>query len=265
MCGLCKRTFTDKSTLRRHTSIHDPDTPWKTYLVVLEGNVETKKPKSSTKGKADKEDEALLEKNGTFGKSPTPLQDKSDGVNSAPVPSGAVSLPPDWTSHGAITLVSQDGITVIHTDVAPGTHLPIVTADSTGANVISIDSSAIQVPFSIPVTMSSEAPSTSLSVPTLSVPVSGVPLAPATPAVSPPSVLEEAASQTILAAVSDAVTLPPDIQAVIVDDEACERDQRAAERTKEKRPDGDEPTAEAETDESPHPPSVEEVHPTLFK
>ncbi|TMS12372.1 GDNF-inducible zinc finger protein 1 [Larimichthys crocea] len=54
MCGLCRRTFTDKSTLRRHTMIHDSDAPWKTYLVVLEGNVEDKKPKTPTKGKTEK-------------------------------------------------------------------------------------------------------------------------------------------------------------------------------------------------------------------
>ncbi|CAN9507674.1 unnamed protein product [Ophioblennius macclurei] len=250
MCGLCKRTFTDKSTLRRHTTIHDPDTPWKTYLVVLEGNVEKKKPKSPTKGKAEKEKAAPTEKKSTPRKSPVaaaPCEDKADGLTSVQIPAGQVTLPADWTSHGAIALVSHGGITVIHTDVPSGTHLqPIVTTDATGANVISIDGSAIQVPFSIPVTVSAEAPSTSLTVPTLSGPVSDSLLATvsAVPAVaSAPSVLEAAASQTILAPVSNAVTLPPDIQAVIVDDEACEREQRASDQSEENQP-----TAEPEKD-----------------
>ncbi|XP_029966031.1 GDNF-inducible zinc finger protein 1 isoform X2 [Salarias fasciatus] len=248
MCGLCKRTFTDKSTLRRHTTIHDPDTPWKTYLVVLEGNVEKKKPKSPTKGKTEKEKAAPAEKNSAPRKSPAaaaaaPGQDKADGMNPVPVPTGQVTLPPDWTGHGAIALVSHGGITVIHTEVPSGTHLrPLMTADGTGANVISIDGSAIQVPFSIPVTVSSEAPSTSLSVPALSEPVPDGLLA-TVGAVSTPSVLEAAASQTILAPVSNAIALPPDIQAVIVDGEACERDE-----SEERQPEGDEPAAEPEED-----------------
>ncbi|XP_030052155.1 GDNF-inducible zinc finger protein 1 [Microcaecilia unicolor] len=37
MCNACGRTFTDKSTLRRHTSTHDKNTPWKSFLVVVDG------------------------------------------------------------------------------------------------------------------------------------------------------------------------------------------------------------------------------------
>lgn len=37
MCNACGRTFTDKSTLRRHTAIHDKNTPWKSFLVIVEG------------------------------------------------------------------------------------------------------------------------------------------------------------------------------------------------------------------------------------
>lgn len=40
MCIACQRTFTDKSTLRRHTSIHDKNTPWKSFLVVLDPKAE---------------------------------------------------------------------------------------------------------------------------------------------------------------------------------------------------------------------------------
>lgn len=38
MCNACGRTFTDKSTLRRHTSIHDKNTPWKSFLVIVDGS-----------------------------------------------------------------------------------------------------------------------------------------------------------------------------------------------------------------------------------
>ncbi|XP_030576975.1 GDNF-inducible zinc finger protein 1 [Archocentrus centrarchus] len=235
MCGLCKRTFTDKSTLRRHTVIHDSDAPWKTYLVVLEGNVEEKKPRFPTKPKTEKA--ASGEKKSTARKSTSAAaaaaaDDDDDKVHtdSLVVPSEPVTIPSEWTSHGAIALVSHGtigGITVIHTEVSPGTQIqPIVTTDGTGASVIS----AVPFPFSLPVSvahtvpLSSEVPSTSLSVPTLSVPVSDGFLASVTeiPTVSTSSVLEAAASQTILAPVSDSKasseteSLPPNIQTVVV-------------------------------------------------
>uniref|UniRef100_A0A3Q3M9B5 GDNF-inducible zinc finger protein 1 n=1 Tax=Mastacembelus armatus TaxID=205130 RepID=A0A3Q3M9B5_9TELE len=201
MCGLCSRTFTDKSTLRRHTMIHDSHAPWKNYLVVLEGNVE--KPKSPTKGKTEKAD--------------------------------TVTLPSEWTSHGPIALVSHSalgGITVIHTEVPPGSQIqPIVTTETTGTSIISLDGSAIPVPFSIPVSMahpiSSDAASSSLSVPSV-LSVSDRTFA---SAVSTTSVLEAAASQTILApvseinATSETAILQPNIQTVIVADKVCEKEQ----------------------------------------
>eukprot|EP00064_Thunnus_orientalis_P011548 superscaffoldBa00001676_g11579 len=178
------------------------------------------------------------------------------------VPAEPVTLPPDWTSHGAIALVSHGtlgGITVIHTEMPPGTQIqPIVTTDSTGASVISLDGSAIPVPFSIPVSMaqpiplSSEASSTSLSVPTLSVPVSDGALASVsvTPIVSTSSVLEAGASQTILAPVSEmkgtseADILQPNIQTVIVSDKMCEKEQTAAIQNDGQQRTADEPLAE---------------------
>ncbi|XP_022050373.1 GDNF-inducible zinc finger protein 1 [Acanthochromis polyacanthus] len=234
MCGLCKRTFTDKSTLRRHTMVHDSDAPWKTYLVVLEGNVEEKKPKSPTNRKTEKagtgEKQSAARKSsaasGAAGKTQT---------DSIVVPAEPVTLPSDWTSHGAIALVSHGalgGITVIHTEVPPGTQIqPIVATDGTGASIISLDGPTIPVPFSLPVSMAhglplTDAASTSLSVSSLSVPVSDSLLASVSeiPTVSTSSVLEAAASQTILAPVSDAKaiseteTLHPNIQTVIVTD-----------------------------------------------
>ncbi|XP_010731528.3 GDNF-inducible zinc finger protein 1 [Larimichthys crocea] len=247
MCGLCRRTFTDKSTLRRHTMIHDSDAPWKTYLVVLEGNVEDKKPKTPTKGKTEKA--GAGEKKSTMRKSDTGAGTAGSPsithTDSTVVQAEQVTIPSEWTTHGAIALVSHGtlgGITVIHTEVAPGTQIqPIVTTDSTGASVISLDGSAIPVPFSIPVSMahqiplSSEASTISLSVPTLSVPVSDGTLASVSeiPTVSTSSVLEAAASQTILApaseikATSETDILPPDIQTVIVDDKICGKEQTA--------------------------------------
>ncbi|KAG7240188.1 hypothetical protein INR49_027228 [Caranx melampygus] len=226
-CDSCTKTFKRKKDVVRHQrQIHDTDAPWKNYLVVLEGNVEDKKPKSPTKGKTEKAAER---------KTSARKSTSATGVAGAVVllvllP---VTIPSEWTSHGAIALVSHStlgGITVIHTEVPPGTQIqPIMTTDSTGASVISLDGSSISVPFSIPVSMahptplSSEASSTSLSVPSvLSVPVSEAMLASVTeiPTVSTSSVLEAAVSQTILAPVSDTKTssemdiVPPSIQTI---------------------------------------------------
>uniref|UniRef100_A0A3P9PR14 GDNF inducible zinc finger protein 1 n=1 Tax=Poecilia reticulata TaxID=8081 RepID=A0A3P9PR14_POERE len=224
MCGLCKRTFTDKSTLRRHTMIHGSDVPWKTYLVVLEGNVEEKKPKSPTKEKGGSE-----EKRSTASKSsssPVPTVHAVDDADKSSteavvVPTEPLTLPADWARHGAITLVSHGGggaIAVIHTEVPPGTQIQPI-----GTSTITLDGSAIAMPFSIPVsvaqTLSSEAPSGSLSVPTLSVPVSETLLA---SDISTTSLLEAAAAQTVLAPSSESNTtsesdkLHPDIETVIV-------------------------------------------------
>ncbi|XP_073349568.1 uncharacterized protein gzf1 [Pagrus major] len=263
MCGLCRRTFTDKSTLRRHTMIHDSDAPWKTYLVVLEGNVEDKKPKTPTKGKTEKtgagEKKSTTRKSGGgaaaagTGAAGSPAKIQSDSIV---VPAEPVTIPSEWTTHGAIALVSHGslgGITVIHTEMPPGTQIqPIVTTDSTGASVISIDGSAI--PFSIPVSMaqpiplSSEASNISLSVPTLSVSDGTLASVSVIPTVSTSSVLEAAASQTILAPVSETKAtseteiLQPDIKTVIVVDEVCRKEQTAAGQRRTE----DNPLAESE-------------------
>lgn len=246
-----------------HLQIHDSDAPWKTYLVVLEGNVEDKKPKSPSKGKTDKA--GAGEKKSSARKSGAAASTAAGKTNteSIVVPAEPVTLPSEWTGHGAIALVSHgalSGITVIHTEVPPGTQIqPIMTTDGTGASVISLDGSAIPVPFSIPVSMahpiplSSEASSTCLSVPSvLSVPVSDGTLTSVSeiPAVSASSVLEAAASQTILAPVSEAKAtsemdiLPPNIQTVIVSDKVCGKEQTAAVQS-----DGQQRTADNSLDE----------------
>ncbi|XP_078130425.1 uncharacterized protein gzf1 isoform X1 [Sander vitreus] len=252
MCGLCSRTFTDKSTLRRHTLIHDSDAPWKTYLVVLEGNVEDKKTRTPTKGKTEKagarEKKNTARKSGGGAATGTGTAGGPDKTltDSFVVPSESITLPSEWTSHGAIAVVNHGplgAITVIHTEMPSGTQIqPIVTTDSTGASIISLDGSAIPVPFSIPVSTAhsiplySEASSTSLSTPTLSVSVSDGTLAPVSevPNVSTSSVLDAAASQTILAPVSETKAtseteiLQPDIQTVIVGEDAGGRKPTAA-------------------------------------
>lgn len=156
----------------------------------------------------------------------TEAVDSSDKIHtdSILVPAGPVPLPPEWTTHGAITLVSHGTsgeITVIHTDMTPRTQMqPIVTTEDTETRVISLDASAIPVPFTIPMSlaqpipMSSETSTISLSVPTLSIPVSdamSVSIS-ETPTISTSSVLEAVASHTILAPVSEShVTSEVDI------------------------------------------------------
>lgn len=227
--------------------IHDSDAPWKTYLVVLEGNVEEKKPRSPTKIKTEKagpgENKSAPRKSAATAAGDAPDAAGKTHIDSIVIPSEPVAVPAEWTSHGAITLVSHStigGITVIHTDVTPGTQLqPIVATDNTGTSVISLDGSAIPVPFPLPVSMahsvplSCEAPSTSLSVPTLSVPVSEGFLASVSqiPGVSTSSVLEAAASQTILAPVSDSKAasdtepLDPNIQTMVIGKNDCGKNQ----------------------------------------
>ncbi len=256
---LCFKYFDPSDCCESNSSfniqIHDQDAPWKTYLVVLEGNVEDKKSKTPTKGKTEKAEAGKKKSTarksdgggGGDGAAVAAVAAAAAGTgtgtagdpgkthpDSIVVPAEPVTLPSEWTSHGAIALVSHSalgGITVIHTEVPPGTQIqPIVTTDSTGTSVISLDGSAIPVPFSIPVSMahtiplSSEAPSITVSIPTISVPVSDgtLPSVSDTPTVSTSSVLEAAASQTILAPVSE--TKPtsetdisePNIQTVVV-------------------------------------------------
>ncbi|XP_034006649.1 GDNF-inducible zinc finger protein 1 [Trematomus bernacchii] len=240
MCGLCRRTFTDKSTLRRHTMIHDSTAPWKTYLVVLEGNVEDKKPKSPTKGKTEKagakEKRSTAKKNNVAAAASENTHTDSFEMSSEPV-----ILPPEWTGHGAIALVSHGalgGITVIHTEMPPGTQIqPIITTDSTGASVISIDGSGI--PFSIPVSIAHSLPmyseaSMSLSTSTVVSPVSDGPFTSEIQTISTSSVLEAAVSQTILApvletkATSQADISQPDLLTVVIGNGVCPNELTAA-------------------------------------
>lgn len=221
--------------------IHDSEAPWKTYLVVLEGNIEDKKTKSPPKGKVEKA--GAGEKKATARKSIAPAV-ADDGTSTADssakthtdsvlVPGVPVTLPSDWTTHGAIAVVSHgavSGITVIHTDVPPGTQLqPIVTTEGMATGVISLDTSAIPVPFSIPVPIAHPIPlSSEASTISLSVPVSDGTSAsvPASSTICKPSVLE-AASKIILAPVSESSAtsqvddFPSDIQSVVVADH-CE-------------------------------------------
>lgn len=183
MCSMCGRTFTDKSTVRRHTMTHDKQTPWKNFLVVLEGNVEdrSKKPKGSSQ-KKDKAATAVLESHAH--------QDDTGKPQEVVTVSGEpVTISGDWPGPRTIALVSHTalgGLTVIQTEVPAGTQLqPLVTTD--GTSVISLDASAVgmpvTVPFSIPISVAhsiSVSPSISGSVPiTVTGHVSDAILAPA--------------------------------------------------------------------------------------
>ncbi|XP_007229765.3 GDNF-inducible zinc finger protein 1 [Astyanax mexicanus] len=166
MCSVCGRTFTDKSTVRRHAMTHDKDTPWKNYLVVLEGNVEDRiktQKGSSDKNKAEEinEEEHNQEEK----------QSEDQTQEIVTVSEEPVTISGDWAGPGTIALVSHGALgslAVIQTEVPAGTQLqPIVAAD--GASVISLDSSTVgipvTVPFSIPISVAhSISESTALTV-----------------------------------------------------------------------------------------------------
>lgn len=186
------------------------------------------KPRSPTKGKTEKagagEKKSSRKSVSTaagcaaLGTPGTP----ETNTDSIVVSAEPVTIPSDWSSQGAIALVSHGTlgeITVIHTEVRPGTQIqPIVTTDTAGTSIISLDGSAIPVPFSIPVSMAHSLPvssdSSSLSVPSvLSVPLQDLPEIPA----STPSVLEA----------SEAEILQPHVQTVTVSEEPSENEQTA--------------------------------------
>lgn len=163
---------------------HDKQTPWKNYLVVLEGNVEdrAKKPKGSSQ-KKHKASAAVSE-----AQAPESNAQKTQEVLA--VSGEPVTISGDWAGPGTIALVSHTalgGLTVIQTEVPAGTQLqPLVTTD--GTSVISLDASAVgmpvTVPFSIPISVTHSigvSPSISSSVPiTVTSHVSDAILAPAT-------------------------------------------------------------------------------------
>ena len=135
--------------------------------MVLQGNVESKKPRQSSKGESSGAGGSQAKAEGDAGagseaaaseEAKAQVQGQVQGQGQAPaeaimVPGQPVALPADWASHGTIALVSHGsmgGITVIHTEMPPGTQLqPIVTTDATGTSVISLDGATIQVPFSM--------------------------------------------------------------------------------------------------------------------
>ncbi|KAJ0027076.1 hypothetical protein NQD34_018076 [Periophthalmus magnuspinnatus] len=217
MCSMCHRTFTDKSTLRRHTTTHASDAPWTSFLVVLDGNIEDRKPPTEIKNKPPK---TVDKKN----KKSNNREDDEDAKNpnkSETTETSTITVPSDWASHGAIALVSHTalgGITVIHTEIPAGTKLqPIVTTDSTGASVLSLDNSAITVPFSLAANVAQSISTT--TIPTVSVSDGTLAIVTDSQTISSPSVLEVAASQTILASESDSKANEEDMLAPNVETE----------------------------------------------
>ncbi|XP_073672809.1 GDNF-inducible zinc finger protein 1 [Garra rufa] len=216
MCSMCGRTFTDKSTVRRHTLTHDKQTPWKNYLVVLEGNVEdrAKKPKGSSQ-KKDKASAAVSEVQ-------APESDAQKTQEVVAVSGEPVTISGDWAGPGTIALVSHTalgGLTVIQTEVPAGTQLqPLVTTD--GTSVISLDASAVgmpvTVPFSIPISVAHSIGVSSISgsVPiTVTSHVSDAILAPATTAATS----EATENGLVSAAVDECVS----VQSVVVGETDC--------------------------------------------
>ncbi len=130
---------------------HDKQTPWKNFLVVLEGNVENRAKKP--KGSSQKKDKAST----ASSKAQAP---ESNVQKTQEVLAGSaepVTISGDWAGPGTIALVSHTalgGLTVIQTEIPAGTQLqPLVTTDG----VISLDASAVgmpvTVPFSIPISV----------------------------------------------------------------------------------------------------------------
>ncbi|XP_058235298.1 GDNF-inducible zinc finger protein 1 [Hemibagrus wyckioides] len=147
MCSMCGRTFTDKSTVRRHTLTHDKDTPWKNYLVVLEGNVEERVKKA--KGSSVRKDKAAVNAD-----EHQAAEDQTEvkTQETVSIPEEPVTISGDWADPGTIAVVSHGtlaNLTVIQTEVPPGTQLqPIVTGN--GASVISLESSTVGIPVALP-------------------------------------------------------------------------------------------------------------------
>ncbi|XP_018599023.2 GDNF-inducible zinc finger protein 1 [Scleropages formosus] len=169
MCVLCNRTFTDKSTIRRHTMTHDKDTPWRNYIVVLKGNMESGSKRMKQGHAAEKNEKSVAQGSAnTEERSP----EKGPVEETATVKAEPINVSGDWstTGHSAIALVSHAALgsfTVIQTEVHGPQLEPVVNAD----------------PMSHPVTVSIPLPvslSVPVSAPPLSVPVS-VPLSVCTP------------------------------------------------------------------------------------
>lgn len=196
---------------------HDKQTPWKNYLVVLQGNVEdrAKKPKGSSQKKekaaaAVSEAQALQ---GDVGKTQEVVATIGEPV----------TISGDWAGSGTIALVS--GLTVIQTEVPSGTLQPLVTSD--GTSVISLDASAIgmPVPFSIPISVAHSIASGSVPI-SIAGHVSDAILESSTNAET--SGADEAENILASAAVEECVT----VQAVTVEETDCmETQQEVGENT----------------------------------
>lgn len=197
---------------------HDKDTPWKNYLVVLEGNLEerVKKPKGSSGRKEKAADEHQA------------VEDQTDTKTQemVPVPEEPVTISGDWADPGTITVVSHGtlgNLTVIQTEVPPGTQLqPLVTAD--GASVISLESSTVGIPvalpFSIPISVAHSISGSASLTGTLALSepasVSDAILAPATSAAPVATVTEGILSpvEVTLSTSSECVTAQSEVEQV---------------------------------------------------
>lgn len=194
---------------------HDKDTPWKNYLVVLEGNLEERVKKS--KGSPVRKEKAAVnsDEHQAVGD-----QNDTKAQETVCVPEEPVTISGDWADPGTITVVSHGtlgNLTVIQTEVPHGTQLqPIVTAD--GASVISLESSTVGIPvalpFSIPISVSASLTGTvTLSEPA---PVSDAILAPAASVAPVATVTEGILSpvEVTLSTSSECVTAQSEVEQV---------------------------------------------------
>ncbi|KPP77573.1 hypothetical protein Z043_102993 [Scleropages formosus] len=189
-CQICDRAFAQRNSLHQHMKTHtgkqlntrslstegrplivthDKDTPWRNYIVVLKGNMESGSKRMKQGHAAEKNEKSVAQGSAnTEERSP----EKGPVEETATVKAEPINVSGDWstTGHSAIALVSHAALgsfTVIQTEVHGPQLEPVVNAD----------------PMSHPVTVSIPLPvslSVPVSAPPLSVPVS-VPLSVCTP------------------------------------------------------------------------------------